>query len=172
MTSVHTHFRLLYNIHAFKHCTALILKTYILHISLIDSYFISMLLYFCSIDFFSYCVCCGRYALYVTNEKNLRVCFVVRRALSSQQLTLASVMVVDAPGLRSPRHSAEERGANWSELCHNYLQERLQEHYHTHTFTHTLERYAQVTQSLRVQRLSDVNRNSHQQRFVPLNSFL
>lgn len=71
------------------------------------------------------------------------VCFVCR-ALSSQQLTLATVMVVDTPGLRSPRHSAEERGASWSELCHNYLQERLLEHYHTHTFTHTLERYMQV----------------------------
>lgn len=69
----------------------------------------------------------------------------VRRALSSQQLALASVMVVDTPGLRNPRHSAEERGASWSELCHNYLQERLLELCHTHTFTHALERYAQVT---------------------------
>lgn len=77
-------------------------------------------------------------------EAPLVVCLVLR-ALSSQQLTLASVMVVDTPGLRNPRHSAEERGASWSELCHNYLQERLLEHYHTHTFTHTLERYAQVT---------------------------
>lgn len=67
----------------------------------------------------------------------------INRALSSQQLTLASVMVVDTPGLRSPRHSAEERGASWSELCHNYLQEKLLEHYHAHTFTHTLDRYAQ-----------------------------
>ncbi|XP_076614858.1 unconventional myosin-XVIIIb [Chaetodon auriga] len=67
----------------------------------------------------------------------------INRALSSQQLALASVMVVDTPGLRNPRHSAEERGASWSELCHNYLQERLLEHYHTHTFTHTLERYTQ-----------------------------
>uniref|UniRef100_A0A3Q4GG27 Unconventional myosin-XVIIIb-like n=1 Tax=Neolamprologus brichardi TaxID=32507 RepID=A0A3Q4GG27_NEOBR len=67
----------------------------------------------------------------------------INRALSSQQLMLASVMVVDTPGLRNPRHSAEERGASWSEFCHNYLQERLLEHYHSHTFTHTLERYAQ-----------------------------
>uniref|UniRef100_A0A3B4WTY5 Unconventional myosin-XVIIIb-like n=1 Tax=Seriola lalandi dorsalis TaxID=1841481 RepID=A0A3B4WTY5_SERLL len=67
----------------------------------------------------------------------------INRALSGQQLTLASVMVVDTPGLRNPRHSAEERAAGWSELCHNYLQERLLEHYHTHTFTHTLERYTQ-----------------------------
>lgn len=58
-------------------------------------------------------------------------------------------MVVDTPGLRNPRHSAQERGAGWSELCHNYLQERLLEHCHTHTFTHTLERYAQVSASSR-----------------------
>uniref|UniRef100_A0A674EA88 Myosin XVIIIB n=1 Tax=Salmo trutta TaxID=8032 RepID=A0A674EA88_SALTR len=68
----------------------------------------------------------------------------INRALSSQQLTLASVMVVDTPGLRNPRHSAEERAAGWSELCHNYLQERLLEYYYTHTFTHTLERYDRV----------------------------
>ncbi|XP_013876026.1 unconventional myosin-XVIIIb isoform X2 [Austrofundulus limnaeus] len=67
----------------------------------------------------------------------------INRALSSEQLVLASVMMVDTPGLRNPRHSGEERGADWSELCHNYLQERLLEHYHSHTFTHSLERYGQ-----------------------------
>lgn len=70
---------------------------------------------------------------------------VAGRSLSSQQLTLVSVMVVDTPGLRNPRHSAEERGSSWSEFCHNYLQERLLEHHYTHTFTHTLDRYQQVT---------------------------
>ncbi|XP_012670727.1 unconventional myosin-XVIIIb isoform X2 [Clupea harengus] len=67
----------------------------------------------------------------------------INRALCSQQLTLASVMVVDTPGLRNPRHSGEERAAGFSELCHNYLQERLLEHHFTHTFTHTLDRYSQ-----------------------------
>ncbi|XP_043087441.1 unconventional myosin-XVIIIb-like [Puntigrus tetrazona] len=67
----------------------------------------------------------------------------INRALHSQQLTLASVMVVDTPGLRNPRHSGDERAAGFSELCHNYLQERLLEHYFSHTFTHTLERYTQ-----------------------------
>uniref|UniRef100_A0A8C5A4H3 Myosin motor domain-containing protein n=1 Tax=Gadus morhua TaxID=8049 RepID=A0A8C5A4H3_GADMO len=67
----------------------------------------------------------------------------INRALSTRQLTLASVAVVDTPGLRNPRHAGEERAAGWAELCHNYLQERLLEHYHTHTFTHTLERYQQ-----------------------------
>ncbi|XP_030006849.1 unconventional myosin-XVIIIb isoform X2 [Sphaeramia orbicularis] len=67
----------------------------------------------------------------------------INRALRSQQLALASVMIIDTPGMRNPRHSGEERGASWSELCHNYLQERLLEYYHTHTFRHTLDRYAQ-----------------------------
>uniref|UniRef100_A0A3P8VRZ2 Myosin motor domain-containing protein n=1 Tax=Cynoglossus semilaevis TaxID=244447 RepID=A0A3P8VRZ2_CYNSE len=66
----------------------------------------------------------------------------INRALGGKQLALASVMVVDTPGLRNPRHSAAEQAAGWSEFCHNYLQERLLEHHHTHTFTHTLERYA------------------------------
>ncbi|XP_030625348.1 unconventional myosin-XVIIIb [Chanos chanos] len=66
----------------------------------------------------------------------------INRALGSQQLILASVMVVDAPGLRNPRHSGQDRAAGFSELCHNYLQERLLEYYFTHTFTHTLDRYA------------------------------
>ncbi|XP_062870725.1 unconventional myosin-XVIIIb-like isoform X2 [Trichomycterus rosablanca] len=67
----------------------------------------------------------------------------INRALSSQQLTLGSVIVVDTPGLRNPRHSGEERAAGFSEFCHNYLQERLLEHYFTHTFTNSLERYTQ-----------------------------
>ncbi|XP_039533240.1 unconventional myosin-XVIIIb-like [Pimephales promelas] len=65
----------------------------------------------------------------------------INRALQSQQLTLASVMLVDTPGLRNPRHNADDRAAGFSELCHNYLQERLLELYYSHTFTQTLERY-------------------------------
>ncbi|XP_067289283.1 unconventional myosin-XVIIIb-like isoform X2 [Pseudorasbora parva] len=65
----------------------------------------------------------------------------INRALHSQQLTLASVMVVDTPGLRNPRHGGDDRAAGFSELCHNYLQERLLELYFSHTFTQTLERY-------------------------------
>lgn len=72
------------------------------------------------------------------------ICVFVVRALGGEQLALASVMVVDPPGLRNPRYVAEERGASWAELCHNYLQERLLEHYHSHTFLHTLDRYTQV----------------------------
>ncbi|XP_066507177.1 unconventional myosin-XVIIIb-like [Hoplias malabaricus] len=65
----------------------------------------------------------------------------INRALRSQQLTLGSVIVVDTPGLRNPRHRGEDRAAGFSELCHNYLQERLLEHCFTHSFTNTLNRY-------------------------------
>ncbi|XP_047660634.1 unconventional myosin-XVIIIb isoform X3 [Tachysurus fulvidraco] len=67
----------------------------------------------------------------------------INRALCSQQLTLGSVIVVDAPGLRNPRHSGKDRAAGFSEFCHNYLQERLLEHHFTHTFTNCLDRYTQ-----------------------------
>ncbi|XP_016431831.1 unconventional myosin-XVIIIb-like [Sinocyclocheilus rhinocerous] len=72
----------------------------------------------------------------------------INRALHSQQLTLASVIVVDTPGLRNPRHSRDDRAAGFSELCHNYLQERLLEHYFNHTFTDTLERHTRFRYDL------------------------
>lgn len=90
---------------------------------------------------------CWVYYLYTALHTDCPVCetkCAVCRALGGKQLALASVMVVDTPGLRNPRHSAAEQAAGWSEFCHNYLQERLLEHHHTHTFTHTLERYAKV----------------------------
>ncbi|KAF4082136.1 hypothetical protein AMELA_G00148240 [Ameiurus melas] len=67
----------------------------------------------------------------------------INRALCSQQLTLGSVIVVDTPGLRNPRHSGKDRAASFSEFCHNYLQERLLEHHFTHTFTNVLDRCIQ-----------------------------
>ncbi|KAM9455976.1 unconventional myosin-XVIIIb [Clarias gariepinus] len=67
----------------------------------------------------------------------------INRSLCSQQLILGSVIVVDTPGLRNPRHSGKDRAAGFSEFCHNYLQERLLEHHFTHTFTNVLDRYTQ-----------------------------
>lgn len=76
-------------------------------------------------------------------------CFLfLSRALCSQQLTLGSVIVVDTPGLRNPRHSGKDRAAGFSEFCHNYLQERLLEHHFTHTFTNVLDRCTQVQDKL------------------------
>ncbi|KAJ8400053.1 hypothetical protein AAFF_G00400920 [Aldrovandia affinis] len=85
--------------------------------------------------------CVDGMAIGLYEELFTAIVSLINRGMSSQQLTLASVMVVDTPGLRNPRHGGEERAAGFSELCHNYLQERLLEHHYTHTFTQTLERY-------------------------------
>ncbi|KAI7793466.1 putative unconventional myosin-XVIIIb, partial [Triplophysa rosa] len=87
--------------------------------------------------------CVGGMAAGLYEELFTTVVSLINRALQSQQLTLASVMVVDTPGMRNPRHGGEERAAGFSELCHNYLQERLLEHGFNHTFTHALHRYTQ-----------------------------
>nr|XP_015221540.1 PREDICTED: unconventional myosin-XVIIIb [Lepisosteus oculatus] len=67
----------------------------------------------------------------------------INRSLSSQQLTLGSVMLVDTPGFQNPRHGDEERAAGFAELCHNYVQERLLDLCYQHTFSSTLQRYQQ-----------------------------
>ncbi|XP_037122211.1 LOW QUALITY PROTEIN: unconventional myosin-XVIIIb-like [Syngnathus acus] len=68
----------------------------------------------------------------------------INRSLSGQQLALASVMVADAPGLRNPRHhAAHQRAADFSDFCHNYLQERLAHYRYVHAFTNSQDIYAQ-----------------------------
>ncbi|XP_077354525.1 unconventional myosin-XVIIIb isoform X3 [Festucalex cinctus] len=67
----------------------------------------------------------------------------INRSLSGQQLALASVTVVDTPGLRNPRHAAHRRAANFSDLAHNYLQERLAQQRYAHAFTNAARTYAQ-----------------------------
>ncbi|XP_077479786.1 unconventional myosin-XVIIIb [Stigmatopora argus] len=76
----------------------------------------------------------------------------VNRCLGGRQLALASVTVVDTPGLRNPRHAAQERAADLGEFCHNYLQERLLEHRYAHAFVHTAERYVQENVPVEFQR--------------------
>ncbi|KAG2470992.1 MY18B protein, partial [Polypterus senegalus] len=65
----------------------------------------------------------------------------INRSVSSKQLALASIIVVDTPGFLNPRHGGGERAACFEELCHNYVQERLQAFYHHKTFVEPLERY-------------------------------
>ncbi|XP_063769282.1 unconventional myosin-XVIIIb isoform X2 [Pseudophryne corroboree] len=65
----------------------------------------------------------------------------INRSLSSSLLTLASIMVVDIPGFQNPRHQKKERAATFEELCHNYIQERLQSLSYKRTFSTPLERF-------------------------------
>ncbi|KAK6476370.1 unconventional myosin-XVIIIb-like [Huso huso] len=67
----------------------------------------------------------------------------INRSVSSKQLSLASIMVVDTPGFLNPRHGNKERAGTFEELCHNYVQERLQAFCHEGTFSTPLQRYRQ-----------------------------
>ncbi|XP_036450276.1 unconventional myosin-XVIIIb-like isoform X2 [Colossoma macropomum] len=92
--------------------------------------------------------CVGGMASGLYEELFTAIVSLINRALRSQQLTLGSVIVVDTPGLHNPRYSGEDRAAGFSELCHNYLQERLLDHCFTHTFTNSLNRYTQEQMSV------------------------
>ncbi|MGH0175090.1 UNVERIFIED_CONTAM: hypothetical protein FKN15_069555 [Acipenser sinensis] len=70
----------------------------------------------------------------------------INRSVSSKQLSLASIMVVDTPGFLNPRHGNKERAGTFEELCHNYVQERLQAFCHEGTFSTPLQRYRQPLQ--------------------------
>ncbi|NXX49327.1 MY18B protein, partial [Tricholaema leucomelas] len=65
----------------------------------------------------------------------------INRSFSSQHLSMASIAVVDTPGFHNPRHQQEERAATFEELCHNYVQERLQALFYEKTFLLEVERY-------------------------------
>ncbi|XP_071618902.1 unconventional myosin-XVIIIb isoform X2 [Heliangelus exortis] len=65
----------------------------------------------------------------------------INRSFSSQHLSVASITVVDTPGWLNPRHQGGDRAATFEELCHNYLQERLQALFYDKTFVSELQRY-------------------------------
>ncbi|NWY73898.1 MY18B protein, partial [Erithacus rubecula] len=65
----------------------------------------------------------------------------INRSFSSQHLSMASISVVDTPGFQSPRQQRRERAATFEELCHNYVQERLQGLFYEKTFLWEMERY-------------------------------
>ncbi|NXO63477.1 MY18B protein, partial [Phainopepla nitens] len=65
----------------------------------------------------------------------------INRSFSSQHLSMASIAVVDTPGFQSPRRQRSERAATFEELCHNYVQERLQGLFYEKTFLWEMERY-------------------------------
>ncbi|KAL2298425.1 hypothetical protein Nmel_015420 [Mimus melanotis] len=68
----------------------------------------------------------------------------INRSFSSQHLSMASIAVVDTPGFQSPRQQRSERAATFEELCHNYLQERLQGLFYEKTFLWEVERYKEI----------------------------
>jgi myosin-18 len=64
-------------------------------------------------------------------------------SLSSNVRTLSSILLVDPPGFQNPFTCGRQGGASFEDLCHNYLQERLQLLFHEKVFTTEQDLYAQ-----------------------------
>ncbi|XP_076453173.1 unconventional myosin-XVIIIa-like [Babylonia areolata] len=67
----------------------------------------------------------------------------INRSLSSNVRTMSSLVVVDTPGFQNPASCGRQTGANFEDLCCNYLHERMQLLYHENTLTAPQDRYAQ-----------------------------
>lgn len=69
------------------------------------------------------------------------------RSISSTAHTITSIVLVDTPGFQNPATVCDQPesapGATFQDLCHNYVQERLQLLFHDSHFTAQLNRYAQ-----------------------------
>ncbi|KAF5307416.1 hypothetical protein FQR65_LT06930 [Abscondita terminalis] len=50
----------------------------------------------------------------------------INRSISASTHTVASILLVDTPGFQNPASCGKQTGATFEDLCHNYLQERLQ----------------------------------------------
>lgn len=61
-----------------------------------------------------------------------------------------SLVVVDSPGLQNPASCGHQRGATFTDLCHNYVQERLHLLFHNVNLVAPHDRYTQVHEIYRI----------------------
>ncbi|XP_049839803.1 unconventional myosin-XVIIIa isoform X1 [Schistocerca gregaria] len=71
------------------------------------------------------------------------VAALVNRSISASTHTVSSIVLVDCPGFQNPASCGHQGGATFEDLCHNYLQERLQLLFHHTTLVAPRDRYAQ-----------------------------
>lgn len=65
------------------------------------------------------------------------------RSISASNHTVSSLLLVDTPGFQNPATCGRQTGASFEDLCHNYLQERLQLLYHHTNLVAPKDRYIQ-----------------------------
>jgi len=63
------------------------------------------------------------------------------RSISSAVHTVSSLLLCDSPGFQNPASCGRQTGATFEDLCHNYLQERLQLLFHHTTLVAPKDRY-------------------------------
>lgn len=65
------------------------------------------------------------------------------RSISASIHTVSSILLIDTPGFQNPASCGRQTGATFEDLCHNYLQERLQLLFHHTNLVAPRDRYAQ-----------------------------
>ncbi|KAG5324546.1 MY18A protein, partial [Acromyrmex heyeri] len=71
------------------------------------------------------------------------VAALINKSISSAIHTVSSLLLCDAPGFQNPASCGRQTGATFEDLCHNYLQERLQLLFHHTTLVAPKDRYVQ-----------------------------
>ncbi|XP_057317882.1 unconventional myosin-XVIIIa isoform X3 [Microplitis mediator] len=71
------------------------------------------------------------------------VASLINKAISSPVHTVSSLLLCDTPGFQNPASCGHQTGANFEDLCHNYLQERLQLLFHYTNLVAPKNRYVQ-----------------------------
>ncbi|XP_048267642.1 unconventional myosin-XVIIIa isoform X7 [Bombus terrestris] len=71
------------------------------------------------------------------------VAALINRSISSSVHTVSSLLLCDSPGFQNPASCGRQTGACFEDLCHNYLQERLQLLFHHTTLVAPKDRYVQ-----------------------------
>ncbi|KAJ8917234.1 hypothetical protein NQ315_002251 [Exocentrus adspersus] len=67
----------------------------------------------------------------------------INRSISAPSYTVTSILLVDTPGFQNPATCGRQTGASFEDLCHNYLQERLQLLFHHTNLVAPRDRYLQ-----------------------------
>ncbi|KAI4495079.1 hypothetical protein M0804_001280 [Polistes exclamans] len=71
------------------------------------------------------------------------VAALINKSISSSMHTVSSLLLCDSPGFQNPASCGRQTGACFEDLCHNYLQERLQLLFHHTTLVAPKDRYVQ-----------------------------
>lgn len=70
-------------------------------------------------------------------------CLFFFRSVSQPTHTVSSILLVDCPGFQNPASCGRQTGASFDDICHNYLQERLQLLFHQTNLVAPKDRYNQ-----------------------------
>lgn len=76
-------------------------------------------------------------------RQRLKKSKIFSRSISAPTHTVTSILLVDTPGFQNPATCGRQAGASFEDLCHNYLQERLQLLFHHTNLVAPRDRYLQ-----------------------------